>query len=296
VKSYLSVKIQIKFMKKELAFLLTLLGLVARQAFAQDLLATISSLLTPFVGVIFILIFILILLSVGGVLPKPKGRFPLGLILFLVLIVLLFVIPQFVQFPQYLEVPESFKAWDLGQGGRQALKLIGLPEDWAYVPAIIYLFILPFAAIYTLVWAFLVMLAIFPQGNVNRILALVITFMTIPMGWFTKIVWVLFSFMGAWSVLVFAAIFITGIFFRGAGVAGKEYSVLTSYLGYQKQAKDFEEYVDKRITELKNKGAKPQVIDGLESLKKQLLSDIYTGRLTFKGAKEQIDKYIATAI
>jgi hypothetical protein len=248
VKSYLSVKIQIKFMKKELAFLLTFFVLAARQAFAQDLLATISSLLTSFVGVIFILIFILILLAVGGVLPKPKGRLPLGLILFLVLIALLFVIPQFVQFPQYLEVPESFKAWDLGPGGRQALKLIGLPEDWAHVPAIIYLFILPFAAIYTIVWAFLVMLGIFPQANINRILALVITFMTIPMGWFTKMVWVLFSFMGAWSIAVFAGIFIVGVFYRGAGIVTKEH---IEYKKYIQMGKKGLSDVIKRLEEVK---------------------------------------------
>jgi type II secretory pathway component PulF len=98
------------------------------------------------------------------------------------------------------------------------------------VPAIIYLFILPFAAIYTLVWAFLISLGIFPQANVNRILALIIAFLTIPMGWFTKMVWVLFGFLGGWSVAVFAATFIIGILFRGAGVATKEYAEYKKYI------------------------------------------------------------------
>jgi len=216
-------------MRKEFISLLIFLVLLANPTLAQDMLATISSILTPFIGVIFILIFIFILLAIAGVLPKPKGRLPLGLIAFLILIVLLFVIPQFVPFPQYLEVPESFKYQSLPESAKDALQLIGLPREWGYVPAIIYLFILPFAAIYTLVWAFLVTLGIFPQANVNRILALIIAFMTIPIGWFVKIVWVLFSFMGAWSVAIFAATFIIGIFYRGAGIAAKQQQEFKKY-------------------------------------------------------------------
>jgi hypothetical protein len=217
-------------MKRKLVFLLIFLASLMSPVFAQDILATISSLLTPFVGVIFILIFVLILLAVGGVLPKPSGRFPLGLIAFLVLIVLLFVIPSFIEYPQYLSVPENFQHWEFPPAAKDALQLIGLPREWGYVPAIIYLFVLPFAAIYTLVWAFLVALGIFSQANVNRILALIIAFMTIPMGWFVKIVWILFSFMGAWSVAVFAATFVLGIFFRGAGVAVREHAEYRKYI------------------------------------------------------------------
>jgi hypothetical protein len=212
-------------MRKELISLLILLVLLAGPTFAQDILTTISSILTPFIGVIFILIFILILLAVGGVLPKPKGRLPFGLIAFFVLIILLFIIPQFIEYPQYLEVPESFKYWELPPAAKDALQLIGLPREWGWVPAILYLFVLPFAAIYTLVWAFLWSLEIFPKNlsNVNRILALIITFMTIPIGWFTKIVWVLFSFMGIWSVVIFAAVFILGVFFKGFGITSEQY-------------------------------------------------------------------------
>jgi hypothetical protein len=101
--------------------------------------------------------------------------------------------------------------------------MFGLPSEWSYVPAIIYLFILPFAGIYVIVWAFLTMLGIFPQPNVNRVLAFLITFLTIPVGVFVKMVWLLFSVMGAWSVAVFAITFIAGVFLRGAKVVGKEY-------------------------------------------------------------------------
>jgi hypothetical protein len=85
---------------------------------------------------------------------------------------------------------------------------------------------LPFAAIYTLVWAFLQSLGIFANvsSSVNRILAFIIAFLTIPFGLFAKFVWILFVFMGGWSVVIFAATFIVGIFFRGATVARKEYT------------------------------------------------------------------------
>jgi hypothetical protein len=189
------------------------------------------------------------LLAVGGVLPKPSGRFPFGLIAFLVLIVLLFVIPLFIEYPQYLSVPKDFQHWEFPPAAKDVLQLIGLPREWGYVPAIIYLFILPFAAIYALVWAFLITLEIFPQRNVNRILALIIAFMTIPMGWFTKIVWVLFSFMGVWSLLLFVATFIVGIFYRGAGVAAKQ----------QQEFKKYAYSVRKRIE---------QMIDELGDIKK----------------------------
>ena len=227
-------------MEKKLFSLILFLFLFSSPVLAQDFLTNIFSVISSFfqkeenikgvIGAIFILVFILILLALGGILPKLRGGFPIGLIAFLVLIVLLFVIPYFVKFPQYLEVPPSFQQWEFPEPAKDALQLIGLPRDWGYVPAIIYLFILPFAAIYTLVWAFLASLGIFPQANVNRILAFIIAFLTIPIGWFTQMVWVLFSFLGAWSVAVFAATFILGIFFRGAGMAVKEHAEYRKYI------------------------------------------------------------------
>jgi hypothetical protein len=47
--------------------------------------------------------------------------------------------------------------------------------------------------------------------------------LTIPVGVFVKMVWLLFSVMGAWSVAVFAIVFIAGIFLRGTQVVTKEY-------------------------------------------------------------------------
>jgi len=207
-------------MKKKLlttlAFLLTVFSAVSAQ--------TTSFPWDQIIGVAFIFIIVLILLALGGVFRGMHvGRGILGIIGMLILLALFFVVPAFVEYPQLWPIPDSFKYIYLGKGVGVILQAIGLPAEWAYVPAILYLLILPFAAIYTLVWGFLTSLGIFPQPNVNKVLALIIAFLTLPMGLFTKMVWILFSFMGAWSVAIFAAVFILGIFFRGYGIVREQY-------------------------------------------------------------------------
>jgi hypothetical protein len=214
----------------------------------ENIATTIYSYLIQSVGIIFILIFIFILLLVAGLIKFPKGLPSPALIIFIILIILFFVVPFVIPeqdfkkyFPSYAEVPENFKIWPsqtspLHEPFKNAIKLIGLPEDWAYVPAIIYLFILPFAAIYALVWAFLASIAIFPQGNVNRLLALIIALLTIPVGAFVKMVWLLFGFLGAWSVVIFATTFVLGIFYRGAGIVSKQQAEYKKQLKKEKDA------------------------------------------------------------
>lgn len=228
-----------------LIFLLITLNLVSAQG--QNVFEQITSEIWKYAGIIFIFIFILILLALAGVLKRPKGGIPIGFIIFIILIALLFIIPQFVPYPQYLEVPESFRYYELPDAAKEVLGYIGIPRDWGYVPAIIYLFILPFAAIYTLVWAFLSSLKIFEgMPRVNVVLAFVVTFMTIPMGWFVKMVWVLFSFVGAWSVAVFVAIFVLGILFRGYGIVSGEY-YKTMAMKWRDKAK---EYLNNALTNI----------------------------------------------
>jgi hypothetical protein len=209
--------------KALLAFLLALL-IFQPIALAQ---ADLGAIITDLFGVIFIIAFIIVLLAIGGVLKMPTGVGHWGGII--ILLILIFVVPYILvtyfsqYFPSYAQIPESFKFYELKEPAPTILRMFGLPSEWSYVPAIIYLFILPFAGIYVIVWAFLTMLGIFPQPNVNRVLAFLITFLTIPVGVFVKMVWLLFSVMGAWSVAVFAITFIAGIFLRGAKVVGKEY-------------------------------------------------------------------------
>jgi len=225
-------------MKKFFVSLFLFSVLLANTVLAQNnVLDIVSSLLTQYIGVVFIIIFVFILLLIGGVIKWPRfGGGIMPMIVFFILIVSVFVLPQFIKFPDYVKnVPPDFKIYQLPPGSDTALQLMGLPAEWAWIPAIIYLFILPFAGIYTLVWAFLTTLAIFPQTNINRILALIITFLTIPTGWFIQVVWALFSFMGLASVLVFAATFIAGIFFHGAGIAAKQHMEFRKYVGTRAQ-------------------------------------------------------------
>jgi len=238
---------------KRLGALFLFYSLLISLSFGQQT-AEINNLIGGAVSLIFILAFIVILLVLGGIIKKPSGRsIPGFLIFFIILIIVLFVIPMFIPYPQHLEVPGNFKIAPLPSYAAKVFIMLGLPEDWVFVPAIIYLFILPFAAIYTLVWAFLQSIGIFTNvsSNVNRVLAFIVTFLTIPMGWFVKLVWVLFSFMGAWSVVVFVATFIIGVFFRGFGVAKREYSLALKT--YESVGKDLEAQISelqKKVEEL----------------------------------------------
>jgi len=221
-----------------------------------------SSLLGGIASIVFILAFVVILLILGGVIKKVRGGIPGFLIFFIVLVLVLFIIPMFIPYPQYIEVPENFKVAPLPSYAAQVFMMLGLPEEWMYVPAIIYLFILPFAAIYTLVWGFLQSLGMFTNvpSSINRVLAFIVAFLTIPMGWFVKLVWLLFSFMGAWSVAVFVATFVVGIFFRGYSVAKKEYSVaLQTYESLQKDLQNKLSELQRKADELSQEDIEREV-------------------------------------
>jgi len=243
-------------LKKNLAITLPFFYIILlTMSFAQEGTGDIiNEIIQNLIPVIFILVFIIILLVIGGVIKiSPRGGIPWLWILFISLIVILFILPQFIQFPQYLEVPEDLKKAPIPSQAAQALTMLGLPNEWMYVPAIIYLFILPFTAIFAIVWAFLQSLGIFTNlsPKINRLLAFIIAFLTIPIGWFTKLVWVLFSFMGAWSVVVFVATFIIGVFFRGFGVARREYSLaLKTYESVGKELENQISELQKKVDEL----------------------------------------------
>jgi hypothetical protein len=277
--------------KKVFVFLLFFLLLTINVSLAQfggettmdEIRETLINIARNLIPVLFILGFIVLLLIVakGGIPSLPGvgvGGGMLGLILYAALLVLLFILPLFIHYPVTLEVPENMKVSPLPPLAANVFLMLGLPKEWMYVPAIIYLFILPFAAIYTLVWVFLQMLEVFTHvsPNVNRVLAFIIAFLTIPMGWFVKTVWVLFSFMGIFSVVVFAAIFLIGVFFRGFRVATKEYAKTLKTYGsirneLQSRLKTLQneveeltsEDIDREINRLANRfgGMYPQIED-----------------------------------
>jgi hypothetical protein len=284
-----------------LAVFLLISLLLANPAFAEqqqpifgisiDFTSTLGTILTNYIGIVFILVFILILLIIGGVihLPAMGGTSIITLIIFGILLLLAFVFPNFITFPDYASVPSNFKYYPLPGPAVEVLGMMGLPKEWGYVPAIIYLFVLPFAAIYTLFWAFLTSLGIFNQPNINRMLALIVTFLTIPIGWFTRMVWALFAFMGGWSVAIFAVMFIGGLFFRGAGVIAREYSVYSTYSRAKRDADKFQDHADSLIHQFQEAG-KPEAVSALKSARIELVSQVGSGLLTRHAAEVQISK------
>jgi hypothetical protein len=280
--------------KALLAFLLTLLAFQPI-ALAQ---ADFGAIITDLFGVIFIIAFIIVLLAIGGVLKMPTGVGHWGGII--VLFVLIFVVPYILvtyfsqYFPSYAQIPESFKFYELKEPAPTILRMFGLPSEWSYVPAIIYLFILPFAGIYVIVWAFLTMLGIFPQPNVNRVLAFLITFLTIPVGVFVKMVWLLFSVMGAWSVAVFAITFIAGIFLRGAGIARREWAFVKTVTAPISEAESFKSQAAAML-EAASRELKPEQIGAINELISTLYGEIARERATKKLALDSVRDAIEKA-
>jgi hypothetical protein len=279
-------------MRKEALLLLFLLATIPIVHAQVDIMQTVTNILVQFSGVIFIIAFVIILLLIGGVFPRVSvGGMPWGSIALLIAVALVFIIPQFVPYPTYLEVPENFKVYPLPSYAVDAFAMIGLPREWtSYVPAIIYMFILPFAGIFALVWAFLASLNIFTNvgPNVNRILALIITFITIPVGWFIRMVWVLFSFMGAWSVAVFAVTFIAGVFYRGAGVIVREKATYKAMGGpLSKIASDFTKHANEKIRGVADRAAQ----ESLRRTRDDIKEKIYLGEITtLDEAKKQFEE------
>ena len=222
----------------------------------------VDEIISGLISLSYIVIFILILLMLGGVIRRPSAGIPWFLIFFILLMAILFVVPLFIPYPQYLDPPESFKKMEIKGPVADIFIALGLPESWMHIPAIIYLFVLPFAAIYTLVWAFLQSLGIFENvpSSVNRVLAFIVAFLTIPMTTFVKIVWILFSFMGVFSVVIFVATFVMGIFFRGAGVARKEYTLLLkTYESIEREISSKLAELKKRVGELSSESIEREV-------------------------------------
>ena len=250
----------------------------------------ITPIIETFTSLIFVLIIILILLSLGGVIRLPRRKPSLFYLVFIILIALAFLLPQFVEFPLPLEVPKNFKIYPLPTYMKDFIVMLGLPSEWAYVPAIIYLFILPFAAIYALVWAFLTTLEIFvgPQSTkVNRLLAFIITFLTIPVGAFTRMVWVLFSFMGAWSVAIFAIMFIVGIFYRGGRYVKAEHLIYKATAERKREADEFRDWADEQI-----EGLPPETQSAARDEMRRYYNRILKGEISPRTARARFQAFI----
>jgi hypothetical protein len=129
------------------------------------------------------------------------------------LLILIFI-AGFVQDYTY-NVPQNMRAGGEITGlPKSILSVIGIPSDWHYFPAIFYLFLVPFLGIFAIVFGFLRELKIFTNTrHIDWVLALVIAISIIPFGIFVRVVNALFSIMGMYSVIAFAALFFIGVTF-----------------------------------------------------------------------------------
>jgi hypothetical protein len=155
---------------------------------------------------------IIVFLAVGIKFPKARGL-PIGMILFALFLLLVFLLPQLsgVEF----QIPSNWQQFELPGIVVDIFKILGLPGDWLWMPAFIYLVLIPFVTIFILVYAFLKEINLFPATpNISRVLSFLITFLTIPFGLFAKLINVLFAvFVGLYAVILFSAMFILSAFF-----------------------------------------------------------------------------------
>jgi hypothetical protein len=192
------------------------------------------------ISVIFILAVIITLLALAGVFKvRAIGGNLVVSLLYGIIILVVFILPLLQRlgyihiFPDRID-GETLKKWGFPQTNRfpdsvcNVLKMLTLQEEIAcYMPELLFLVILPFAAIFAIAYGFLWNLRIFRnvpnEAGINRLLAFIIAFSTIPMGTFMILVAFWFSFMGGFSVAVFVAMFVLGVFFRGYRFVYKGY-------------------------------------------------------------------------
>ncbi|MEM1725446.1 MAG: hypothetical protein QXW71_06765 [Thermoplasmata archaeon] len=216
---------------------------------------SVESIIESIIVVVVIFSIVLILLYLGGILKfKIGGGFGwLPFLLYSFLIIIIFLLPILQKFGYVKIFPDNpeelfkreefkgFKVYQLPQPICKAFNSLNISESIScYMPAFLYFFILPFAAIYTITWAFLKQLKIF-EGlgrNLEGLIAFIITFITLPMGTFILLVAAWFSILGSFSIAIFVAMFLAGVFFRGLGFVKEKHF---EYIG--KRARD--EYLRK---------------------------------------------------
>jgi len=207
--------------KLALLFFTLALLLIPQIAFAQTV--TIGGIEIS-IAVLTLIIFALIVIFMFVGVKFGGTKFPIGIILFALFIVLIFFLPWLTGVA--FEVPSDWQVYPFPQIVIDVLSIIGFPSLWLYMPAFLYLILIPFSVIFIIVYAFLKEMNIFPTSkNIPRTLAFLITFLTVPFGFFAKFITVIFAvFIGLYAVGLFAAMFILGAFFMAYGGVRRKYS------------------------------------------------------------------------
>ena len=134
-------------------------------------------------------------------------------------------------------LPANFRQKPITGIFSDILLFLGIPSSWLYVPAVIYLFFVPFIGIFAIVYGFLSEMDIFrAKPQVNIILALVFAFATIPIGAFVKLVSLMFAVLGLYSVGAFGLLFFFGViyvFLRQMGIW--HFTSTGQYMGLQQE-------------------------------------------------------------
>jgi len=279
--------------------LFLMLGIALAQT-AEEIVNTIIS-----VGIIVVVI--MILLYLGGVWKPGKGtlKIPWGLVIYIILIIVIFVLPilqrigmikifpdtldeAFQSNPDFYETyQKSFMMQRLPSPICNVFKYLAIDERIAcYMPAFLYFFLIPFVAIYAITWGFLTQIQIFSgeTKRLNPLIAFIIAFMTLPMGVFLILLAFWFSVLGAFSIAVFVAMFLAGVFLRGYGFTIEKYAEVKvkEYSSYLKRKEAAREALREAWnTLLKAKGGEKNV--GVEDLKELIrrnkeIFEIATGK------------------
>ena len=131
----------------------------------------------------------------------------------MILVLVALIITAIIVDKEY-QLPSNFKQKPIRGIFSDILLFLGIPGDWLFVPAIIYLFFVPFIGIFVIVYGFLGEMRIFPANpRINIVLALVFAFATIPIGAFVKLVSLMFSVLGIYSVGAFGLLFFFGVIY-----------------------------------------------------------------------------------
>ncbi len=112
------------------------------------------------------------------------------------------------------QLPANFRQKPITGIFSDILLFLGIPSNWLYVPAVIYLFFVPFIGIFAIIYGFLSEMDIFrAKPQINIVLALVFAFATIPIGAFVKLISLMFAVLGLYSVGAFGLLFFFGVIY-----------------------------------------------------------------------------------
>ena len=111
------------------------------------------------------------------------------------------------------KIPGWMQGEELPQEVAEALRnFFGIPLEWLYMPAIFYLFVIPFLGLLAIVEGFLDPLKDI-WGNWIHLIAFAIAFLSIPTGIFGRIVGAMFAAMGIYSVFAFGFLFFFAVIY-----------------------------------------------------------------------------------